>query len=88
MFASEFDSLSPSDLGDIITIIEEDTRAADYRAGIIASVMANIHAGKDSQPFYPSDFFQSLKANETKEVGPELTDDEVFSKIEAALFRS
>lgn len=33
-----------------------DETRADLRAGIIASVIANVHRGKDAEPFSPRDF--------------------------------
>lgn len=41
-------------------------QAQDYRAGVIASVIANCNIGRDAEPFKPSDFFPSLKELEAE----------------------
>ncbi len=38
---------------------------ADYRAGIVASLIANSNRGEHTAPFHPHDFFPALKP-ETK----------------------
>ncbi|RTL07312.1 hypothetical protein EKK58_02035 [Candidatus Dependentiae bacterium] len=37
---------------------------SDYRAGIIASILCNVNRKKESPPFAPGDFFESLKVTE------------------------
>lgn len=38
-----------------------DETRADWRAGIIASTLANIHRGKDTEPFSPGDFMPQFE---------------------------
>lgn len=47
-------------------------QALDYRAGVIASIVANCNRGEDTEPFQPSDFFPNLRALEPKEQGDDL----------------
>jgi hypothetical protein len=38
-------------------------RTLDYRAGLIATVIANAHRGRQARPVTPGDFFPSLKSS-------------------------
>lgn len=42
---------------------EQREARKDYRAGVIASITANVHRGKDSQALTPETFFPSLRAD-------------------------
>lgn len=44
-------------------------QAQDYRAGVIASIVANCNIGADNEPFKPSDFFASLRGLEGETEG-------------------
>lgn len=53
----------------------EAERAADYRAGVIAALIANAHRAKGSDPVTPATFFPSLEGieNDRPELSPEET---------------
>lgn len=53
----------------------------DYRAGVVASLIANAHRDQDARPspFLPEDFFPSLA-----ELRPEPTEDELLARALAA----
>lgn len=42
----------------------------DYRAGVIASILCNIHKEKGSKPAEPADFFSSLPRSKPREMSP------------------
>lgn len=46
-------------------------RRGDIQAGMLASVYANIHRGKDSRPFSPADFIPQFEIPERKPQTPE-----------------
>ena len=53
------DQLSATDLAEWMEFYKLEPwgdERADYRAGVVASVVANIHRGKDVKPFKPLDF--------------------------------
>ncbi len=77
MPAAEFDALNPRDVGDLLTVYDEHERQLDYRAGVVASIIANVHAGKDAEPYGPWSFFPSL---EVMRPGP-ASDEEVEAKL-------
>jgi len=55
-----FLSITPAQFHAIGKRYELHQAQSDYRSGIIASIMYNIHRG-DSAPMTPADFFQSLQ---------------------------
>lgn len=44
-----------------ITAYVESEKRADFRAGQIAAVVANVNRRKNRKPYRPADFFASLK---------------------------
>lgn len=43
----------------------------DYRAGVIASILVNIHKEQGAKPAEPSDFFGSLPRSKAREMTPQ-----------------
>lgn len=46
-------------------------RRGDIQAGMICSVLANIHRGKDTRPFSPADFIPKFETPERRPQTPE-----------------
>lgn len=46
-------------------------RRGDIQAGMLASVLANIHRGKDTRPFSPTDFIPKFDLPERRPQTPE-----------------
>ena len=40
---------------------------ADYRSGVVASTLANVHRSKDANPFKPEDFMPFLERKKVNE---------------------
>lgn len=49
----------------------------DLRFGLLAAILVNIHSGKNTKRFQPSDFFTSLRKPKKQ------TPEEMFSVIQA-----
>lgn len=47
--------------------------AADVRAGVVASTVANVNRGKNSKPFKPGDFMPQWDDGPVEELTPEET---------------
>jgi hypothetical protein len=62
---------------------------ADFRAGQIAATLANVHRGKETEPFHASDFFSTLAdaGRKSPDSPVLLADPEAHAKlIKATLF--
>lgn len=63
MHAEEFGALSPAECAEIFDAWYRREQRLDYRAGILAMLIAN--ANRDHKvrpfPFHPADFFRSLE---------------------------
>jgi len=59
-----------------------DQKNKDYRAGLICTILANIHrdSKKKAKPFEPEDFFPNLAMK--KKPQKELTDEEMMTQLE------
>lgn len=52
----EFWDLTPHEVALSIEAYHQREERADWRAAMVASVIANVHRGKRGRPFKPSDF--------------------------------
>lgn len=61
--------MSPRMYLELVEAREDVDRRKDCRAGVIASVIANVHRDGAKQPtaFQPADFFSSLDVEQTEE---------------------
>lgn len=59
--AVEFWLSTPKRVAAFFKAYQNLERLSDYRAGVIAAVIANQNRGKNGKPLQPADFFQTLK---------------------------
>ncbi len=57
----EFEFATWRELSLMLEQVKHVRQEADYRAGVVASIMANAHRGKGHSGYKPGDFFPSLK---------------------------
>lgn len=81
MKRDEFDTLEPSDLHELLAEYEAAEAERDFRSGLAAIVLMNVHRGKDSPPVDLADYFPRL---ESLRPGPP-TEAELETKISSAL---
>lgn len=79
MPADEFRGLTPADLDRLIEAWEARERREDYRAGVVACLIANSNRDRKEtpRPFRVSDFFPRLA-----EPRPEPTDEELEARLD------
>jgi len=77
MTGAELERLGPAELRELQDAWMERERRLDWRAGVVASIMANAHRDSEScpAPFHPADFFASLDT-----ARPEPTEEELMLK--------
>lgn len=61
MRPAEVDALEPGELPGLYGAWEDRQRRKDYRAGVVASLLANVHRESSARPFTPASFFPSLE---------------------------
>lgn len=82
MPAAEFDQLEPSEFAELWKVWKKREQRMDYRAGVVACLIANAHRDpKTTRPFGLDDFFESLAHFRPEPPTPE----DLWGKIEVAL---
>lgn len=81
MRREEFDTLEPAELHELLAEFEAAEAERDYRASLAATVLMNVHRGKESAPVDVADYFPRL---ESLRPGPP-TEAELEAKIAQAL---
>lgn len=78
MHHAEFDALSLVELDALSEAWRLRVVREDYRAGVLASLVANAMKGKDDIASHPADFFHSLE-----HLRPELTPEQMEAKLDS-----
>lgn len=68
----EFRSLTPNQIAALSKRHDEAIKKADYRAGIIAATIANVHRGKRKREYKPEDFMPKYSRNKIKRTPEQL----------------
>jgi hypothetical protein len=81
MKRDEFDTLDTADVHELLAEYEAAEAERDFRAGLSAIVLMNVHRGKDSPAVHIADYFPRL---ESLRPGPP-TEAELEAKTESAM---
>lgn len=79
MRMDELGPMAPREVAELHEAWEKRERRADYRAGVLAMILAETNRDREEnpKPFHPADFFPSLETTR-----PELEEIDVPSKVE------